>query len=193
MKQSPRTVRFWGLIYGSKKDYFVAEGEKDGEAPPEAEPRGSGVNKYVYWVNDSVTGEWIELPDAVPVTINLSRRLKKIFTGDVEAEVITNPHFDKKEKDLLRAQIARITQVTSIVPKGYYKRQEENERDIMEVPEEEKKLPTFGDLTRLENWCHLAPNILKVIAYCKNSVEELHINNLNHQKKNLLAMILRLH
>lgn len=162
LKQSPRTVRFWGLIYGSKKDYFVAEGEKDGEAPPEAEPRGSGVNKYVYWVTDSVTGEWTELPDAVPSIINLSRKLKKIFTGNTDAEVVTNPHFAKKEKDLLRAQIARITQITSVVPKGYYKMQEESEREIVEVPDEERRPATFEELTRLESWCHLAPNVLKV-------------------------------
>jgi hypothetical protein len=171
----------------------VAEGEKDGEAPPEAEPRGSGVNRFVYWVNDSVTGEWIELPDAIPNTINLARKFKKIFTGDLEAEVITNPHFDKKEKDLLRAQIARITQMTSIVPKGYYRKQEENERDVMEVPEEEKKSPTFEELTHLENWCHFIPNILKVVYSFKYSVEELYINNLNLQKKSHLVMILQLH
>ena len=167
----------------------MAEGEKDGEAPPEAEARGSGVNRFVYWVNNSVIGEWIELPDAIPSTINLARKLKKIFTGDVEAEVITNPHFDKKEKDLLRAQIARITQMTSVVPKGYYRKQEENERDIMEVPEEEKKLPTFDELTHLENWCHFTPNILKVLYHSKFSVEKLYTNNLNLQKKNLLVMI----
>ena len=163
IKQGPRTVHFWGIIYGSSKDYYVAEGEKEGgESNPETEPRGTGINKYVYWVTDSVTGDWVELPDAVPSTINLARKLKQIFTGDVEAEVVTNPHFAKKEKDLLRAQIARISQITNLVPKGYYKKQEENERDIMEVPEEEKKLPTFVDLTHLENWCHFAPNILNV-------------------------------
>ncbi len=165
-KFEPKTVRLWGKVYGIQKDYYVAEGEKEaaaaGELPPEVEPRGTGVNKYVYWVTDSVTGEWTELPDATPATIKLARQLNKCFTGKVDADVITNPHFVGKEKELLRAQIARISQTISLVPKGLFKKAEDNEREIAEVPEEEKKMPTFEQLTHLENWCHLAPNILNV-------------------------------
>lgn len=130
--------------------------------PPEIEPRGTGVNKYAYWVADSVTSDWIDLPDATPNTIKLARQLKRAFTGNVDAEVITNPHFVGKEKELLRAQIARITQALSIVPKGLYKKAEDNEREIADVPDEERKMPTFEQLAKLENWVHLAPNILKV-------------------------------
>lgn len=156
----------WGKIQGSAKDYYVAEGEKEGgaEAPPEVEARGTGVNKNVYWVTDSVTGEWTELPDAVPDTINLARQVKLIFTGEPEASMVTNPYFAGKEKELLRAQIARITQTTSIVPKGYFKKQEDSEREIVEVGEEERKLPGFEDLRHLHGWCHFAPSILKVTA-----------------------------
>jgi len=170
----------------------VAEGEKEGgaEVPPEVEARGTGVNKNVYWITDSVMSEWIELPDALPGTINLAKQIKKVFTGDSEAKVITNPHFEFKEKDLLRAQIARISQLISIVPKGYFKKQEDNEREIIEVPEEEKKNPTFDELKRLENWCHLAPNILDVHSSYKGSAGEQFIFNLNLQKKNHLDMIL---
>lgn len=144
----------------------MAEGEKEGagEAPPEIEARGTGVNKFVYWVTDSVMGEWVELPDATPDTINLARKLKRIFTGEPETKIVSNPHFPGKEKELLRAQIARISQTTSIVPKGYFKKQEDSEREIIEVPEEEKKNPTFDDLKSLENWCHVSPNILMVYA-----------------------------
>jgi radial spoke head protein 4A len=64
--------------------------------------------------------------------------VKRLFTGEVEAEVITNPHFTGKEKDLLRAQIARITQTIDIVPNGYFRIQEDSEREIIDVPEEER-------------------------------------------------------
>ena len=33
----------------------------------------------------------------------LARRIKYIFTGDLEREVITNPNFGGKEKELLKA------------------------------------------------------------------------------------------
>ena len=178
----------------------MAEGEKEAaggaELPPEVEPRGTGVNKNVYWVTDSVTGEWIELPDATPATIKLARQLKRTFMGQVDADVVTNPHFAGKEKELLRAQIARITQTTNIVPKGFFKKQEDSERDIVDVPEEEKKMPTFEQLTHLDNWCHLAPNILKVLVFAlsnHHSVDELHISSLNHLKKSHPAMILQSH
>ena len=135
-------MRLWGKIYGTNKDYYIAEGEKEGgdtgELPPEVEPRGTGVNKNVYWVTDSVTSEWIELPDLLPDTIDVARKVKRLFKGEIEAEVVTNPHFKGKEKDLLRAQIARITQTTSIIPNGYFKKQEDSEREIIDVPEEER-------------------------------------------------------
>eukprot|EP00826_Nyctotherus_ovalis_P054178 TRINITY_DN7084_c0_g1_i1.p1 TRINITY_DN7084_c0_g1~~TRINITY_DN7084_c0_g1_i1.p1 ORF type:complete len:333 (-),score=90.59 TRINITY_DN7084_c0_g1_i1:53-1051(-) len=75
--------------------------------------------------------------------------------------MVTNPYFAGKEKELLRAQIARIVQTTSIVPKGYFKKQEDSEREIVEVGEEERKLPGFEDLRHSHSWCHLAPSILK--------------------------------
>eukprot|EP00826_Nyctotherus_ovalis_P050698 TRINITY_DN6248_c0_g2_i12.p1 TRINITY_DN6248_c0_g2~~TRINITY_DN6248_c0_g2_i12.p1 ORF type:complete len:161 (-),score=42.52 TRINITY_DN6248_c0_g2_i12:77-559(-) len=156
--------------------------------PPEVEARGTGVNKNVYWVTDSVMGEWVELPDALPDTIVLAKQVKKIFTGDPEAKVITNPHFEGKEKDLLRAQIARISQLISIVPKGNFKLQEDSEREITEVPEEEKKVPTFDELKQLANWCHLAPNILDVFYHKINSVEEPLISSLSRQRKSHLDM-----
>lgn len=56
-------MRLWGKIRGSSADYFIAEGtldagEEGGEADPESEPRGTGVNKYVYWATNKPLGEW---------------------------------------------------------------------------------------------------------------------------------------
>lgn len=57
------SLRLWGKIYGSKKDYYVIEGvlETSEEAKTDyfQEKRGEGVNKLVYWVNDSILGDWV--------------------------------------------------------------------------------------------------------------------------------------
>ena len=61
-------LKFWGMIKGTEKDYYIAEGqleaEDDGvERGPDFEARGTGVNEYVYWVNDSSLSDWTQLPD----------------------------------------------------------------------------------------------------------------------------------
>ena len=156
-------------MFGTLKDYYIAEGDKEaaaaggGEPAADLEARGSpGVNRYTYWATDSVTGDWVELPDATPVAIRLARQIKMILTGNLDAEVISNPFFPGKEKDLLRAQIARISQATTLIPKGLYKKVEDNDKEIVEAAEEEKKMPTFDQLAKLDFWCHYTPNILKV-------------------------------
>lgn len=56
-------LRFWGKIYGSKKDYLIVEGILD--IPEEEksnyfqEKRGDGVNKLVYWVSDNILEDWV--------------------------------------------------------------------------------------------------------------------------------------
>jgi len=59
-------MRLWGKIIGTEKDYFIAEGYIDGGEVEEGteqvegmEPRGSGVNKNVYWACNGPLGEWV--------------------------------------------------------------------------------------------------------------------------------------
>lgn len=45
-----KQIRLWGKIFGSKKDYYIAEGIAEGgaddaELPAIVEPKGTGVNK----------------------------------------------------------------------------------------------------------------------------------------------------
>lgn len=103
------------------------------------EARGSGVNKNVYWATNSPLADWTILPDLKPQDIINSRSIKYMFSGDLNAKIYTNPFFFETEKVYLRAQISRITQSTTLVPKGVYKFQEETEeREVVEnVPEEE--------------------------------------------------------
>lgn len=65
-----KSIRFWGKITCSKKDYFVAEGQveagEEPELPANWEPKGTGVNKNTYWVTNDLLGEWTELPVVSP-------------------------------------------------------------------------------------------------------------------------------
>ena len=60
------------------------EGGDDAEKPPEFEPRGTGVNKNVYWVTDNVLGKWVKLPDLLPKDIIATRNIKVSFSGNLE-------------------------------------------------------------------------------------------------------------
>ena len=56
-------LRFWGKIYGINSDYFIVEGTLN-KAEEKAidlslEKRGTGVNRYVYWVTDNLLDDWI--------------------------------------------------------------------------------------------------------------------------------------
>lgn len=91
----------------SSQDYYIAEaiveGGEDGELPSNVEARGTGVNKFTYFCTNNLLTDWIELPLVYPEHIMAAKKIKYIFTGDLEANVITNPFFPGKEKNLLRA------------------------------------------------------------------------------------------
>lgn len=56
------SLKFFGKIYGSEKDYWVAQGVlgfQEEKPYPAQEMRGTGVNFYVYWVTDSLFSDWI--------------------------------------------------------------------------------------------------------------------------------------
>lgn len=159
------SMRFWGKIYGREKDYYVAEGTLDNAGrediprPKGFEPRGTGLNRFTYWVTDNVLEDWIELPDVTPQHLQQSRFIKKLFTGRLDAEVVSYPIFSGKERHLLRAQITRISSACTIIPKGIYKLNEEDP-NIIEV-DEEAVVPGFEELASDESWVHLHPYILK--------------------------------
>lgn len=165
-----KSMRFWGKIFASKRDYYVIEGQLDEfeelELPSNYEPRGKGVNKYVYWVTDNILSDWIQLPDSNPDHVKAARRFKHILTGDLNAEVLTNPPFPGKERHLLRAQIARIAHATTLAPKGMLEVNEEQEGELNYV--EDFKLSSS------EGWCHHHPNILQAgrITHMKPDVPE---------------------
>ena len=73
-----------------------------------------------YWVSIHLNGEWKELPIITPAQLNCSRKIKYCFTGNLDKQVFTNPHFTGKEAHLLKCQIVRMNYSCSIVPKTMY-------------------------------------------------------------------------
>jgi hypothetical protein len=155
-------LRFWGKYLGRQRDYFVIEGQlphpEEAKAAPGAEDRGKGINSHVYWVTDDLLSDWIQLPDSEPKYIIAARQIKYIVTGNLNAELNTNPKFPGKERHFLRAQIARISHNTTIVPKDYFVPNADNEREV--DINEEFAAPSATDLNSLESWAHSYQNIL---------------------------------
>lgn len=108
---SAEKLRFFGVIKGTEKNYYIAEGEvpegeEEGEGkerPADFEPKGTGVNKFTYWVTSSSIAPWTKLPDLEPKDIAAARSVKVLFTGDLKREIHTNPYFFGREENYLRA------------------------------------------------------------------------------------------
>ena len=64
-------MRLWGKIKGTEADYYIAEGNLPEAEPTEglADPRGQGVNKYVYWATNSPLNKWNQLHDLKTVDL----------------------------------------------------------------------------------------------------------------------------
>lgn len=83
--------------------------------------------------------------------------VKRMLTGDLNAEIDCQPPFPFKERHLLRAQLARIQHTCQIVPAKVYEQDEETQ--AIKFAEEAPELTT-ENLKSLENWCHYPQLIL---------------------------------
>lgn len=106
MKKNAKYIRLWGKIIGSEKDYYIAEGQADGveeagELSPDTEPKGVGANKWNFYACTDLTGDWVELPVITPTQLKVSRKIKYVFSGDLNKTVLTNPLFPGKESYLV--------------------------------------------------------------------------------------------
>lgn len=72
---------------------------------------------------------WTKLPHVTPAQIVATRKLRKLFTGHLDAPIVTFPPFPGNETHYLRAQIARITATTQISPAGYFQHPEDEEEE----------------------------------------------------------------
>jgi len=153
---------FFGKIFGTHHDYWVISGELAGAEEESkdktVEKRGVDVNSSVFWVTDNLLNDWIQLPDCKPEHIKCARQIKYVFSGNLNAELGTNPPFPGKERHLLRAQLARIAHAAMIIPKGLF----EIDEDTNEMKfAEEFAMPATDELKSLETWGNLHPIILK--------------------------------
>lgn len=83
-----------------------------------------------------------------------------MLTGNLNAEVITNPPFPGSERHFLRAQLARIFVGTALHPKGLFNmeaiNEEEGAPEVMKVVDE-FLLPQTEDLKQPEIWGNTFP------------------------------------
>jgi radial spoke head protein 4A len=134
--------------------------------------------------------DWIELPDVKPAQIRSARKIRYIFSGNLNRLIISNPHFPGTEKEYLRCQIARITHGTKIEPSinhwrvgdsdNPYKPLEKNEDDDV------KKMKP-NDMIYLKNWIHFPPSILKQGRVSHHFEIPEDIENQEEYKNNLIA------
>ncbi|NWW40322.1 RSH4A protein, partial [Panurus biarmicus] len=174
---------------GEEGEATIAEGEKEmGEAeeedeqkekeaelpkstykpPPEIpkEANGTGTNKYVYFVCNEPGKPWVKLPAVTPAQIVCARKIKKFFTGRLDAPVVSFPPFPGNEANYLRAQIARISAGTQVSPTGFYQfadeeEEEEEGADSYEENPEFEPPPVAEMVESLATWAHHVKGILK--------------------------------
>ena len=180
-------IRFFGKIYGINSDYYIIQGIVKNypmkNPPKHVESRGNeGINRFTFWVSDSLLEYWNELPDITHEQLVTSRLFKYIFTVDLNSKVKSFVPFPGKEMHLLKCQIIRILHSSSIVPKGFQKLSEnfkdQLEGKIVEYDEEYKPL-SFEEMKDPEfaNWTHeyayIYPNGKVIDPSNENQVERM--------------------
>jgi radial spoke head protein 4A len=141
----------------------------DYKPPPEVpkEEARMGANKKTYFVCNEPGKAWVRLPVVTPNQISIARQIKKFFTGNLSAPIVSFPPFPGNEANYLRAQIARISAGTHISPLGFYSfdEEEEEEEDAARdnfvenaefegIPVRDLCDPTLG------NWVHHVQHVL---------------------------------
>lgn len=173
-------LRFWGKVYGSTADYWVAQAtvvkkgtldykEDDDSIVQNQEKRGDGANAHVYWVTNDLLKDWVQLPESNPSHMQIAKNIKVVLTGNLNAKINACPPFPGKERHLLREQLARITHSTEIAPMEYYNLEEpeaEGEEEIQPIVKISEEFSwaekNTAALNSLESWTHKHPNLLSI-------------------------------
>ena len=176
-REGVESIRFWGkVLVTSGADYYVFEVKKASYDDDEERERisrerisadtgddvaanrellGSGANEYLYFTTQTLSTpspQFTQLPSTCPRFVTDARRTRRLLTGRLQAAVGGFPAFAGVEADLLRAQIARITQGTVMAPKGSWK---EEEGDVV-IEDEEWRGNAPG---RTVDWVHARPHL----------------------------------
>lgn len=135
--------------------------------PVPKEPRHSGTNKFTYFVCREPGLPWVRLPDVTPAQITVARQIRKLFTGRLDAPIVSYPPFPGNEANYLRAQIARISAGTQVSPMGFYVfKEEEGEEEEEGARDSVEENPDFEGINVQEiaaspsAWVHHIQHIL---------------------------------
>ncbi|NXC53715.1 RSH4A protein, partial [Aleadryas rufinucha] len=152
---------------GEEKEKEAEPPKSTYKPPPEIpkEGNGTGTNKYIYFVCNEPGKPWVKLPPVTPAQIVCARKIKKFFTGRLDAPIVSFPPFPGNEANYLRAQIARISAGTHVSPTGFYQfaneDEEEDEGDAYEENPEFEPPPVAEMVESLAMWAHHVKGILK--------------------------------
>lgn len=164
------------LVEDEDEEKETSEPPKSTYKPPPVIPKeenGTGANKYVYFVCNEPGEPWVKLPPVTPAQIVCARKIRKFFTGRLDAPIVSFPPFPGNEANYLRAQIARISAGTHVSPLGYYRFAEEEGdedeeggggRDDYEENPDFEPLSAFEMVESLSTWVHHVPSILKQVC-----------------------------
>lgn len=167
------SVRFFGKIFGLKADYYIYEATlKEPSGPPEVDTVppmevATGANAFTYFVQPYPGGPTTRLPDVTPAQMAGSKLQKRLFTGDLTAEVSTYPLFPGKEAEYLRAQIGHLAAETYLVPSGMFTVGDGN---VLEQTED-FTAPSAEDAATPEGWARKFPQINEQ-GRCETWVED---------------------
>ncbi|XP_073196916.1 radial spoke head protein 6 homolog A-like isoform X2 [Lepidochelys kempii] len=164
---------------GSEDKDEEEDEEKEEDEPPKStykpppvvpkEENRTGTNKFIYFVCNEPGKPWVKLPPVTPAQIVASRKIKKFFTGRLDAPIVSYPPFPGNEANYLRAQIARISAGTQISPLGFYQFGEEEGdeeeeggggRDTYEENPDFETISVMELVDSISNWVHHVQNIL---------------------------------
>lgn len=153
---------------------------------PEDDEYTYELNSKVYYVCNDLFDEWTELPLISGREIQISKHIVKYFTGDLEAEVSRSPWFPGRERNYLRAIIARISGSTHISPEGTYTITTEMKKKSFNVIRKEETNPKkMEDLFELNTWVHHEPLIYDhggIKPLCEKSMQEVVVEEIEIAK-----------
>jgi len=177
-------LRLWGKITGTGSDYYIAEGNTaegvEGADKNTMDYYGEctavagdgyriGANAHTYWACSHAGADWVKLPDVTCQQIVVSRALRKMFTGDLDAPVYGYPTFPGTEQNYLRAIISRISSDTVIVPEGVFEKgtleeEAEDAAELMLMSKEdmETDLRAVEEIADPSSWVHLELGLNKI-------------------------------
>lgn len=155
-------LRFFGKISTRGLPYYIIEGltvEDEEDTDPLKKEGKDGANKYTYWITQSTESNvWIQLPNVTSAQVVLARKFKRLLTGNLDATLPTYPPFPGTERNLLRAQLARIGGETLISPAGFFELDEEEDPPVIKLSDAEAIAENFpktpAELKDPEAWNH---------------------------------------